>query len=565
MRLTGYSDRWSAAPGEAVTFYVSCLQPRYRAQLLRLIHGDNNPRGPGVKEVAIDHPVNGSYPGSGQPIFTGSYLVTDGACRFGGGGGLTLQTWIRPTLSHQDSQGIIGQWDAANHRGFLLLVRQGGIEAWIGVQGGEPLRLRIERPLHKLEWQFVSLVVDLAGRRATLRHDLSAFDPRHSASATVDGVASGPIALADDCRITIGAGWLVSHGERVAPQACFNGRIEGPRLWGAALPPDAVEQLKTGASPAEAAKFLLAAWDFSHDPGGTRIPDRVDGRLDARSVNRPMRATSSHTWNPTIERFTDAPAAYNAIWFHEDDLADACWAPSFTLRVPESLPSGVYAVKIEGEDGARDYLPFIVRPPHGRATAPLAVLLPTVSYMAYANEALLELQQLTGMVTHANKWLHVEEYAYLNRHHLRSLYDHHRDGSGICYSSILRPVLTSFRPYHRCRSFDAPHQLSADLWLVDWLVQKGIPFDVITDHDLHREGVELLGRYRTVISGTHAEYTTTPMLDALHAYQRQGGRFICLSGNGFYWVTALDAQGQTVCEIRRANGSRTWAPEPGEN
>jgi N,N-dimethylformamidase len=120
------------------------------------------------------------------------------------------------------------------------------------------------------------------------------------------------------------------------------------------------------------------------------------------------------------------------------------------------------------------------------------------------------------------------------------------------------------RPNHRARLFDGPHQLSADLHLIDWLEARQIPYDIITDHDLHREGAALLTPYRTVLTGTHAEYWSKEMLDGLESYQQQGGRFVYLSGNGLYWVTALDPETQTVCEVRRSNGTRAWQAKPGE-
>ena len=43
MRLTGYSDRWTVRPGETITFHVHSVAPQYSGQLVRLIHGDENP------------------------------------------------------------------------------------------------------------------------------------------------------------------------------------------------------------------------------------------------------------------------------------------------------------------------------------------------------------------------------------------------------------------------------------------------------------------------------------------------------------------------------------------
>ena len=60
------------------------------------------------------------------------------------------------------------------------------------------------------------------------------------------------------------------------------------------------------------------------------------------------------------------------------------------------------------------------------------------------------------------------------------------------------------------------------------------------------------------------------MLDALMRWtQWEGGRFISLGANGFYWNVAFpppgDPRGLTVAEMRRAEGgSRAWLAEPGE-
>ena len=109
------------------------------------------------------------------------------------------------------------------------------------------------------------------------------------------------------------------------------------------------------------------------------------------------------------------------------------------------------------------------------------------------------------------------------------MYDHHADGTGVCYSSRLRPIL-NFRPKH-----GSLWQLSADMHLVDWLESNAIPYDVLTDEDLHAEGVECLRRYRCVMTCTHPEYYSTPMWDGLYAYTQKGGRLMYLGGNGFYW------------------------------
>ena len=100
--------------------------------------------------------------------------------------------------------------------------------------------------------------------------------------------------------------------------------------------------------------------------------------------------------------------------------------------------------------------------------------------------------------------------------------------------------------------------------MAGWLEANGLGFDVATDEDLHRDGLERLAPYRVVLTGTHPEYWTEAMLDAAEAYLAQGGRFVYLGGNGFYWVTSFDPERPHVIEVRRSNGSRAWSARPGE-
>ena len=122
-----------------------------------------------------------------------------------------------------------------------------------------------------------------------------------------------------------------------------------------------------------------------------------------------------------------------------------------------------------------------------------------------------------------------------------STYNFHRDGSGVAYSSRLRPLLT-WRPDFLTFDDQAGsglRHLPADTHLTDWLDRMGIAYDVVTDHDLHDKGVELLAPYKVVLTGTHPEYHTKETLDALQAYTETGGRLMYLGGNGFYWRVAL--------------------------
>jgi N,N-dimethylformamidase len=68
-----------------------------------------------------------------------------------------------------------------------------------------------------------------------------------------------------------------------------------------------------------------------------------------------------------------------------------------------------------------------------------------------------------------------------------------------------------------------------------------------------------------VLTGTHPEYHSKAMSDAMLAWQEQGGRLMYLGANGWYWRIAWHPTLPGVIEVRRAeDGIRTWAAEPGE-
>ena len=73
--LNGYSDRIYGRPGDAVRFMVSCEVPlTYNAEIVRIVCGDDNPLGPGIKEIRVATAIDGVYQGRQQSIRAGSYI-----------------------------------------------------------------------------------------------------------------------------------------------------------------------------------------------------------------------------------------------------------------------------------------------------------------------------------------------------------------------------------------------------------------------------------------------------------------------------------------------------------
>ncbi len=551
MQLLGYSNVWSVRPNRKIRFFVHCTQESFSVDLVRLIHGDTNPKGPGFKEIGLAEVFSGEFPGQLQTIRPGSYGVIDMPDSALPSGSFSVQAWIWPTTPDAGPQALITHGIPETGSGFGLMLNElGQIEMRLGKERDATV-VSTGQHVTAREWMFVGASYDTGTRQATVFQHQLRFAPDGRQDVTVTAAVEEATPACD------GSPVLLAATDVAEPSGFFNGKIADPRMYGRSMGlADSLD--RDGDTSAE---DLIAYWDLSDRIATDRITDRGHGQHHGRTINRPTRGVTGADWSGAKPGFAPDPRAFNAIHFHEDDTADAGWEESFAFTVPADLRSGVYAMRLRAGN-AEDHLPFFVRPPAGTAAAHIAVLMPTLTYLAYANES-LDIGKDLALAPLQNMGLDPDAHAYVAGNGLKSTYDRHRDGSGICYSSLQRPIL-NFRPKARCRAFDAPHLFPADLFLIDWLEAKGFAYDVITDHDLHHEGQDALTPYRVVLTGSHPEYWSVEMLSGLEGYLADGGRLMYLGGNGFYWATAVDPADGTSIEIRRWGGTRTWQAEPGE-
>jgi N,N-dimethylformamidase len=554
--LLGYAVPMVAKPGETVRFMVTTEADRFDAEIVRLVHGDTNPEGPGFKAERIETSANGSYPGRHQETFIGSYATISPHAALDVSAGVSIQAWIWPTtpdLEHR--QGVLTR--LASGRGYGLFIENGAVTLQVG-----DATLTTPPGLVRERWHLVAATYDAASGDAHVEWTLveKAGDRREAASGALSGDAD-----ASGLPLLVAAGGLRDVG-RPAPVECFNGKIEGPRVFTRALDASELTALAAGRDPLDI-DGIAAAWDFAATPAySSEVADAGPHGLDGVLLNYPMRGLTGHTWDGSVFLRDAAPDQYGAIHFHDDDFEDSGWEADFEFLVPADLRSGFYAAHLRGA-GEEDHIPFFVSPPAGERSAGIAYLAPTNTYLAYANERLLSNSggaDFSGLTNIPIEMHQLDVVLGEHREYGGSIYDLHTDGSGIAYSSSRRPIV-SMRPTHRHWVTGAPRALAFDLYLVDWLEEKGFAYDVFTDEDLHFQGLQRLSGYKVVLTGSHPEYWSAPMLDALETYLADGGRLMYLGGNGFYWATAFDPERPHVIEVRRGiAGSRVWNSHPGE-
>ncbi|WP_328976302.1 N,N-dimethylformamidase beta subunit family domain-containing protein [Streptomyces canus] len=566
----GYTDRFSARPGEQLSFHISCEgPPAYDAALVRLRHGYDGQAGPGFLEDEVPSAIDGTYPGQYHTCQPGSYVeVPDPKGLLANPDALVIRAAVFPTLPRDNRSGslgayrvsqssvgftgerqaVMGTWDAATMTGWALLLDDGK-PSFVWSEGGQRRTLTLEQELTAHQWYRLEVELPRSAGQITLRQ--APLD--HCADRVAPAAAA---AVPEQASATASAVWTASSmpfrigalarraDDRLLAATAFNGKIGGIRIE------RAIDDVSTAREP-------VAAWHFgrSRRPDGLLLWDVVDEgphMLHGRCVNAPVRGVTGPEFQGVVEDFRLAPDEFDAIHFHDDDIADAQWPAAFTFEVPEDLPSGVYAVRLRAE-GIEQHVPFLVGP--GRRRKDVAVLFPTATYLAYANDRIAFEADGMEMLLGHTPIVHKEDLVLQDHPEFgRSLYEIHNDGSGVVFGSVRRPLISLQPRYRASFMSEGPWGLPADLSLVHWLETAECEFDALTDEDLDREGHDLLRDYRVVITGSHPEYVTRRELDALEEFTANGGRLMYLGGNGFFATVSYDPDAPHLMELRRADG-----------
>ena len=422
--ITGYADRLSVAPGETIEFKISCTgEGSFDAHLVRVICGDINPDGPGIREERIESPFDDTYPARLQPVHLGSYAKIEHSPALGDLESFTASATIWPTTPDKPRQGIITKLDPITGQGFaVLLDGERGITLELGGRA-----LGVEKKLRVRTWYRVWASYDANSQTARVGQQplMPAYliDDAGENTARIDD----PPALNNDGPLILAA----RSATRI--EGHYNGKLESPSLLSEAL---------TEAAPGAAAELpnsVIAAWDFCQAISSDRIIDVGPNALHGELINLPARGMMGAHWSGDEMCWRHAPGQYGAIHFHDDDIYDCAWETDFRFTVPADLRSGVYAARlIQGE--GEDMIPFFVRPARGTVQSDVCVLVPTFTYVIYANHARGNTNAKTRerlASWRARPWTPDDHPDYG-----LSTYNVHSDGSGICHSSRLRPILT---------------------------------------------------------------------------------------------------------------------------
>ncbi|KAI4176502.1 MAG: hypothetical protein LQ348_005992 [Seirophora lacunosa] len=553
--VIGYVDPLVCSPGDKPAVKVSCGRSSFTSQVLRLGTGYQHPDGPPVNHRPVELIPKQTHHGKPQFSRTGSFLRVESwtGHALSDVDFISISLWCQATLptgaGHE--QYLFSSIDTnKTASGFECLLNESG-DLIVRVGTSDDIQeVKLSTRLVRHQWYHLRLTIEPSPGIIRLRArtkardigELSAlFEEEHRLPRPAQIKADKPFTIAGD-----------SCGNEPSRQpvksSSFNGKIDGFK----------VETLSNGTLA------TLLDFNFSLDIPTDKVRD-VGNQHHGDLINAPSRAVTGHDWDASQSDWTRASYGYGAIHFHDDDLDDAMWETSFELELPDNLHSGCYGVFVDDGEST-DIIPFFVRPDPKAAEVPMvALIIPTFTYAAYANEHLYDESRTVSFPGDTSK-LDTHFQTLVKRPDLGiSLYDSHNDGSGTVFSTLKRPVL-NMRPDYSMWLFDGAREFPADLWFVEFLDRElgSDAYDVITDHDISASGASLLNRYKVLMSCSHPEYPTSGMLDAYSAFLAGGGHFMYLGGNGYYWATTHDPSRPHRIEVRRAEaGCRTFGLPPG--
>ena len=264
--VTGYSDRFSVAPGEAIAFHLGGSPGPVEAALVRLWHGDE--RSPiGLVEEEVGSALDRTLTVAERPVRRGSFALVEleEAVPV-----LSGHVFVQPTAPATGRvQGILAQ--GAGDRGWALTLEPGGE---LALRAGSAA-VRLGDPVRRDVWHSVAFTVDRrSGTLALWRRSLPDGD-------LTGGRASGGERTAGGGPLLVAAAALLERAPEPRARDTFNGKLERPALFAGSLADEHVAALARGRLPGDLGLQALVDLDFAAGPEGWSIHDRcgAPGRL----------------------------------------------------------------------------------------------------------------------------------------------------------------------------------------------------------------------------------------------------------------------------------------------
>ena len=516
-----YVDATSYAPGDAIRIYSS--GPDEMA-VFRLVRLDSD-----WTEVARTEPMAVGP----QATRVGSFLEYP-SVSLSGRTAFTLEGWYHPTLIGGDLTVIAGQFGIEEAAAAIVMLPNGRLAGYVS-----------DSPTTDED------KMAIAPAPGNVREYLDAW---HHLAMSYDGAQvklyiDGQLAAERD---QTGDVAQVSAPFRIGARAeapgdltgIIDGRIDSWAVWPAALSADEIEGRRQrglneddpAPNPADVELYL------SFEGPYPSIQDGSSNGHEGRVYNH---------GNPGVAGVTKNGRAFR---LNHDQVVDAGWQMTTELTIPADADSGMYAVQAlfgpdfaPTQEGDRMTVRAIaIRPASDAPRAPIAVVLPSNTWLAYNVWPFRFDRYLAGSgITPRSRAPGVQERNGGNNSGYGKMGDH----VSLAYFYGLHRPSETFSPMEPSKakagiSMRAPNSM----YLVQWLDAQGFDYDVYSDVDFSNGSITAED-YQVLMPNSHHEYWSDAMLDNLTQFLDDGGSVAAPAGNIFTWRAVYGPKG--VMEVRK--------------
>ncbi|MGA0209926.1 MAG: LamG-like jellyroll fold domain-containing protein, partial [Candidatus Nanopelagicales bacterium] len=333
--ITGYTDKISVAPGEEISFKLSVDNaPSAQVDIVRLIHGDEHPDGPGFIEEVVPATCSGEHAVKKQFVDVGNAVVfVDPAGKLDLTGPFTLWSFINPTTPDKGRQVVMGKFALHETAGYALGIdAHGRLAFWVG-NGTDTDEIVSPVPLIHHTWYFVAASFNPRSGEAIVMHQavVNPYNGRLGKVAPFDHRAVVEQKLrvkprASSSSFMWGAAQNSATVRGLFREFSFNGKIDRSGVIDGAL---SVKELEALAKDPMTYPGAIATWDTTEGYGPDGIDDLVrdvsGSGIDGVGIQRPVRAMTGYNWSGKHDDWRVSPGEYGGISFHDDAVMDCEW------------------------------------------------------------------------------------------------------------------------------------------------------------------------------------------------------------------------------------------------
>ena len=157
IRINGYCDPLNVKSGDEIDFMISAENTeKVSSKIVRLVHGDENPLGPGFIENELDSNFPNSLKVARQFAQKGAFAkVKDDDKVLSLKDSFTIYAFVNPSKVNGKRQSILGKWNIHSNQGYGLGINPDGhFEFWMG-NGSSIDKVTSEVSIVEKTWYFL--------------------------------------------------------------------------------------------------------------------------------------------------------------------------------------------------------------------------------------------------------------------------------------------------------------------------------------------------------------------------------------------------------------------------